>query len=712
MAELEFEEILPFVEGEGDTGRTAREKIKRNFDKLKPLGDVKDRVAIVEFNQKSVGVDAEDAIYSVIDGYYLTSTGPMENQQFSYSTPISLSKGDTILAKMCSGAALAIAVTDSQGTFYRLGVVGEDNLLAKEYKYTALEDCYVAICWRSQVSAPEYVKIVSNGTLTNVLNLYEDVSLSRKFTFDTNESVLSGQITFIRTISPTIKEGSKIKLTARAITGTWTRLIVYYNGDVQNHRIQDRIVSGEEYVVTLPEDAYSFGYFLTTEESVRFTIEIQELTDTDQLREDVNNRIDGVGGIIETLEDNTIGSTDRTVNILSNRGCFPVSTSATKNLGDIYSYTGASLIQIPVSEGDIIETNAEFDGSFGACTYDSNYQPLSSGTLTAPTTVVRGISSTPANHQITIESGEAYLVISDRDGTGYDGKSLWARKVTNSGSILNRLNRLEDSTPDFDFNDYCSREALYEQDLKNPFVWKKFDKAYFSWTNDDARIDMAEYQALCEQYGYPYCPAVPWESIRNNPLIGDIRLLDRLQTIINNGGEVLMHSGMGLTTESPFVSEDAKKQWYAYFRDSKNTAEKALNTRINVFIKAGVATDTPPLITETQKWCLQYYKMSDLLGNTPQYQLNRKRWTPNAEHDEDWCYQQYKDAIDDAVANHKWVRFYCHGTSEVSISLLTRVFDYIQTKINNGDAEFVTWSHMYETFKGSQLDKLINPNDY
>ena len=344
-----------------------------------------------------VGLNSSDAVYTVIEGHSLTPSGTSENSQFSYSTPISLSKGDTILAKMCSGAALAIAVTDSQGTSYRLGVVGEDNLLAKEYKYTALEDCYVAICWRSKVSAPEYVKIVSNGTLTNVLNLYKDVSLSRKFTFDTNESVLSGQITFVRTISPTIKAGSKIKLTANAITGTWTRLLVYYNGDVQNHRVKDNMVSGEEYIVTLPEDAYSFGYFLTTEESVRFTIEIQELTDTDQLREDVNNRIDGIGGIIETLEDNTIGSTDRTVNTLSNRGCFPVSTSATKNLGDIYSYTGASLIQIPVSEGDVIETNAKFDGSFGACTYDSNYQPLSSGTLTAPTTVVRGMSSTPSN---------------------------------------------------------------------------------------------------------------------------------------------------------------------------------------------------------------------------------------------------------------------------------------------------------------------------
>ena len=39
---LEFEEILPYVEGEGDTGKTAREKINRNFTKIKPIANVGD----------------------------------------------------------------------------------------------------------------------------------------------------------------------------------------------------------------------------------------------------------------------------------------------------------------------------------------------------------------------------------------------------------------------------------------------------------------------------------------------------------------------------------------------------------------------------------------------------------------------------------------------------------------------------------------------
>ena len=39
MADIIFEEILPYIEGEGDTGKTSREKINRNFDKLKRVGN-------------------------------------------------------------------------------------------------------------------------------------------------------------------------------------------------------------------------------------------------------------------------------------------------------------------------------------------------------------------------------------------------------------------------------------------------------------------------------------------------------------------------------------------------------------------------------------------------------------------------------------------------------------------------------------------------
>lgn len=45
MADINFEDIQPFVEGQGDTGQTARAKIKRNFDKVaENLGDMIDDI--------------------------------------------------------------------------------------------------------------------------------------------------------------------------------------------------------------------------------------------------------------------------------------------------------------------------------------------------------------------------------------------------------------------------------------------------------------------------------------------------------------------------------------------------------------------------------------------------------------------------------------------------------------------------------------------
>ena len=755
MAELEFEDILPFVEGEGDTGRTAREKIKRNFDKLKPLGEI-----------------------------------PAEVQQVKSS-----------------------------------------------------------------------------------INRLEAVLLGREFYYDTVNEVATGNNLTYQTISPVIKAGTEITIKAVAITGSWNRLLLCYNNSTDN-RIQDNIADDTEYTVTLSEDVSSLGYYVNTDGGVRFTLTVKEKSIVDAINEEiadldsqVNQKIDGntdnidlIRGRVEDIDLAISGYSDKTANILTNAGCFVDATPSTRVRGDIFSYTGASLIQIQVEEGDIIETNATFDGSFGACTYDDTYTILRQGEyLSGSQSVIRGISQTPADHRITIEEGEHYLVISDRNGVGYDSKPLWARKIgvdsiasqlerlngsieeleslkedigspdgkeveivdggcqvvdnqyrqagslfnfagskrtipipveegdiietnaelennfgagfyytdnntfdsttfVSSGSItdgqiavpedvnyvvisdrdgigsdgktlwarkqetastlFSRVKVLEDTKVDTDFQNYCNRERTFEEYSKNTFVWKSFDKAYFSWTNDDARsADMHLYQDLCEEYGYPYCPAVPWEKIIENPIIDGTPLLDRLSAIINNDGEILMHSTMVLNTSSPYVSEYAKKQWYAYFKDSKDIAEKALNTRINGFILAGGAGESNPDVVERQKWLLSYYKYSDrIIGNsdvsTPQFTLPRWRKTASQGQTEEDVYDAYVAAIDDAVLNHKWLRFYCHGTSEVSISLLTRVFDYIQTKINNQEAEFVTWNYMYETFKGSQLDKLINPNDY
>ena len=261
----------------------------------------------------------------------------------------------------------------------------------------------------------------------------------------------------------------------------------------------------------------------------------------------------------------------------------------------------------------------------------------------------------------------------------------------------------------------CDRNSMYEIDRRNPFLWKKFDKAYFSWTNDDARkADMHLYQALCEEFNFPYCPAVPWEAVNaQSYLINGIELVSRCQTIVENGGEILMHGNEVLTLTN------SENDFVRIMRDGKKIIEDKVGCSVNGYIviggtKAdGTSWDNSAAIRNLgQKYGLNYYQYSDKLGETDQYKITRLRYEISENRTEEEAYQLYVAAIDDAVTNHKWLRLYCHGESEVPITLLRRIFTYIQGKIQNGDADFVNWKYMYDTFGGSTLDKVINPTSY
>lgn len=54
MADINFEDIQPFVEGQGDTGKTAREKINRNFKKLKGFDDAVRDIATLQGRDKPI----------------------------------------------------------------------------------------------------------------------------------------------------------------------------------------------------------------------------------------------------------------------------------------------------------------------------------------------------------------------------------------------------------------------------------------------------------------------------------------------------------------------------------------------------------------------------------------------------------------------------------------------------------------------------------
>lgn len=246
------------------------------------------------------------------------------------------------------------------------------------------------------------------------------------------------------------------------------------------------------------------------------------------------------------------------------------------------------------------------------------------------------------------------------------------------------------------------RESRYNLDKKNPFAWKTFDKAYFSWMNDDGRSDMYLYKDLCDDYNIPYANSMPWEVIDANTTVVDgMTVVNYCKQIITDGGEIFTHAN------NPLTSSSTEADIMQYFRDGKKIIEDAVGCKVSGIIQAGGSGYSTFDYNEGQRFCLAYYEYSDAYGTTPQYTLARTRIARSSYDSDDAQIAAFKAVVDDAIANHKWVRFYCHGTSEVSITVLTSVFDYIATKVSNGDCAWTSWKNMYDTFRSSSLENRI-----
>lgn len=139
MAELEFEDILPFVEGEGDTGKTAREKINRNFTKIKPIANVG---AEMQQLRQDVADDLEqlhDDVEEMVDkttslfGYYNCSTAGATAAKSVQATGYELTTGGNIRIKMehtntaASPVTLQIGNAAAKQLYYNNEPVSSDN---------------------------------------------------------------------------------------------------------------------------------------------------------------------------------------------------------------------------------------------------------------------------------------------------------------------------------------------------------------------------------------------------------------------------------------------------------------------------------------------------------------------------------------------------------------------------------------------------------
>ena len=107
--------------------------------------------------------EVENVAYSVNSGSI--SNGVIQNNKYSYSSPIFLEAGKTIVFCVVPGNTDVLSKTNESGTSYST-LIRESNEepinTFREYKYTTEENCYVAVCWYSDVADVQYIVIGHN----------------------------------------------------------------------------------------------------------------------------------------------------------------------------------------------------------------------------------------------------------------------------------------------------------------------------------------------------------------------------------------------------------------------------------------------------------------------------------------------------------------------------------------------------------------------
>ena len=117
------------------------------------------------------------ASYTTIPGYSIYNTTKSANANYSISSPIHLAIGDSISGRFVNNGGNAISLTNADGTSFSRLVAGASDNSPHDFSYTAGEDCYVCICWRSATASPEWVDIYSSEVLTNILQQLFDLNI-------------------------------------------------------------------------------------------------------------------------------------------------------------------------------------------------------------------------------------------------------------------------------------------------------------------------------------------------------------------------------------------------------------------------------------------------------------------------------------------------------------------------------------------------------
>ena len=247
-------------------------------------------------------------------------------------------------------------------------------------------------------------------------------------------------------------------------------------------------------------------------------------------------------------------------------------------------------------------------------------------------------------------------------------------------------------------------DALIRLEKRNPFAFAAMEQGFVTFVFDDLTADIDLIAAVFAEYGYPLVlAAIPerldYTASGLSAASGDytvgMSMRDVMAQVVADGGEIMVHNEDVITADNQTDFDTM----YRYFIRNKSNLEAA-GFHPRGILRAG-GTGAIARSAEIDRWLIGNYEYANM-GTLPQYAWDRTNSNIGL--------AAMKSAIDEAFANHTWLRFMCHGLDAYNTgeamsdeSKLREILTYCQTK----GIGVVTCAYIFDHYVSSALEERI-----
>lgn len=250
---------------------------------------------------------------------------------------------------------------------------------------------------------------------------------------------------------------------------------------------------------------------------------------------------------------------------------------------------------------------------------------------------------------------------------------------------------------------------MYEQYQKDRTVYKKPNKAYVTFVNDDTRASMSEYADLFIDKGVPLVLATVPEMLIEDAYNQTETRLEVARRVEAAGGEIIAHNG-GVLTQEGFSDYNTMYSFFVRTKQLFNYYDFDVN---GIILAGGLGQVTGA--QESEEWASSIYSYSDLYG----VEYDRKEIALDSAYYHkriglgNFASDLYaiKQEIDKAITNKSWLVFYFHDSSEIDTIVLGKVLDYVNSK-NGTELEVVTYKEMYQKYAVKESEVTNTKHTY